>query len=151
MVALVRDVRSDAALAIHRTALNPDGTKATINGESRLALGPVAGGAIKLTADESVTVCLGVGEGTETTLSLRLSEFGNSPLWALISAGGVEGFPVLPGIESLWIAVDNDPAGIRAARICAERWRAAGRETFRVIPSQERADLNDCVRGDDDA
>jgi hypothetical protein len=27
--------------------------------------------------------------------------------------------PVLPGIESLWIAVDHDAAGLKAARACA--------------------------------
>jgi hypothetical protein len=91
-----------------------------------------------------VTLCLGIGEGIESTLSLReLPEFGASPVWALLSAGGVAAFPVLSGIECLWIAVDRDPAGERAAHACAERWRAAGREVFLVKPKAERADLND--------
>jgi hypothetical protein len=84
-----------------------------VNGKDRLALGPIGGGAIKLTPDEAVTTCLGIGEGVESALSLRnMPEFGPSPLWSLISAGGVESFPTLSGIESLWIAVDHDETGI---------------------------------------
>jgi hypothetical protein len=77
-------------------------------------------------------------------LSLRnLPEFGCSPVWSLISAGGVETFPVLSGIESLWLAVDHDETGIRVARSTARRWQASGPEAFLITPSAPRADLND--------
>lgn len=146
MVAIIRDVRTDKPVAIHRTALNADGSKMSVEGKDRLAYGPIAGGAVKLTPDALVTTAIGVGEGIETTLSLQLvPEFGASPVWALISAGGVGAFPVLPGIECLWIAVDDDPAGHKAARACSDRWRKAGRETFLVRPTVSRADLNDLV------
>jgi hypothetical protein len=95
---------------------SPDGRKAIGERDmNRLSLGPIRGGAIKLTPDEDVTTCLGIGEGLETSLSLRLTpEFGSSPVWCVLSAGGVSSFPVLSGIECLWIAVDNDQAGLRA-------------------------------------
>jgi hypothetical protein len=148
MVCLVRDVRTNEPKAIHRTALSTDGDKVKVGGKSRLALGPIAGGAIKLTPDEDVTICLGVGEGIETALSLRnLPDFGASPVWSLISAGGVESLPVLAGIESLWIAVDHDEAGLKAARSTARRWQAAGAEAFLITPSAPRADLNDLFTG----
>ena len=70
MVALVRDIITDKPKAIHRTALTAEGMRAWIDGDDRLGLGPVAGGAVKLTPDEDVTLCLGVGEGVESTLSL---------------------------------------------------------------------------------
>lgn len=144
MVCLVRDVVTNEPKAIHRTALTKIGHKVKVNGKDRLALGPIGGGAIKLTPDEAVTVCLGIGEGIESTLSLRnMPEFGPSPVWSLISAGGVENFPILPGIESLWVAVDHDETGIRAARSTAQRWRASGAEAFLITPSAPRADLND--------
>jgi hypothetical protein len=146
MVCLVRDVVSDEPRAIHRTALSPVGRKVKIGGVDRLSLGPIRGGAIKLTPDEEVSRCLGVGEGIESTLSLRnCHEFGRSPVWSLISAGGLAGLPVLAGIESLWIAVDNDASGtgFRAARTCAERWRVARSEIFLVTPSAAALDLND--------
>ena len=147
MVALVRDVATDEPKAIHRTAITPDGRKAKVVGGSRLSLGPVGGGAVKLTPNDAVTLSLGVGEGIESILSLRLTpEFGASPVWALLSAGQVAAFPVFAGIETLWIAVDHDEAGIRAARECGRRWRSAGCEVFLVTPRIGRADLNDLVK-----
>jgi putative DNA primase/helicase len=149
MLALVRDIHTNKPQAIHRTALSWGATKWTVNGKDRLARGPIRGAAVKLTPDEDVTTCLGIGEGIESTLSLRLvPEFGPSPVWALLTAGGVERFPVLSGIECLWIAVDHDTngAGQTAARTCAERWHAAGREVHLITPKTEGADLNDLAR-----
>ena len=144
MVSLVRDVQSNQPRAIHRTALSVDGRKEKVNGSSRLSLGPVGGGAVKLTPDAEVALCLGIGEGIESTLSMQLApEFGASPVWSLLSAGQMAVFPVLAGIEALWIAVDHDPAGIKAARACAARWQAAGVEVFLLRPRMVGADLND--------
>ncbi len=146
MVCLVRDVVTNEPKAIHRTALTRDGHKVKIGGKERLALGPISAGAIKLTPDEAVTTCLGIGEGIESALSLRnRAEFGWSPVWSLISAGGVESFPILSGIESLWIAVDHDPAGLKAARAAAQCWRASGAEAFLITPCAPGADLNDLI------
>jgi hypothetical protein len=148
MVCLVRDVVTNEPKAIHRTALSPDGRKATVKGHDRLSLGPIGGGAIKLTPDPDVTTCLGIGEGLESTLSLQLAhEFGPSPVWSLLSAGGIGGFPLLSGIECLWVAVDHDPAGLRAAATLSGRWSKAGRELFLVKPRTERLDLNDTIKG----
>jgi hypothetical protein len=119
-----------------------------IAGHERLSLGPVSNGAVKLTPDEEVSTCLGIGEGLESTLSLRaVPEFGLSPIWSLIAAGGTERLPVLSGIECLWIAVDHDPAGQRAARAAAQRWQISGREAFLITPSTPHADLNDLITG----
>lgn len=146
MVALVRNIITNEPQAIHRTALSLDGQKAEVNGKDRLALASIRGGAVKLTADEEVTTCLGIGEGIETTLSLRcLPEFGASPAWSVLNAGGITSFPVLPGIECLWIAVDDDPAGRGASELCADRWHRAGREVFLVKSKTLGHDLNDVV------
>jgi len=146
MVCLVRDITTNCACAIHRTAIDLDGNKIRVDGVDRLSLGPIAGGAIKLTPDEAVTTCLGIAEGVETALSLRHApEFGSSPVWSLISASGVAQFPVLPGVDSLWIAVDHDRAGTRAAQNAADRWLAAGRAVFFVKPLATSKDLNDVV------
>jgi hypothetical protein len=53
-------------------------------------------------------------------------------VWAVIDAGNLARFPILDGIEALTIAVDDDPAGIRAAGECAERWAQADREATLV-------------------
>lgn len=145
MLALVRDVLTDEPRAIHRTALAPDGTKRDDLGTGgRKALGPIAGGAVKLTPDADVTTVLGIGEGIESVLSLRaVPEFGDGPVWSLLAANQVARLPVLAGVEALWIAVDHDPTGIEAAATVAARW--AEREVFRITPRRERADLNDLI------
>lgn len=147
MIALVRNVCTDALQAVHRTAITLEGQKAVVNGRDRLALGPLAGGAVKLTADAEVTVCLGIGEGVETAMSLQLlPEFGHSPVWALLNTAGISGFMPLPGIESLWVATDHDPSGEKAAATCAGRWRFAGKEVFLVKATEPSADLNDIFK-----
>jgi hypothetical protein len=149
MVALIRNIKTDEPQAIHRTALDLAGNKIEVNGCSRMSLGPIAGGAVKLTDNAEVTGCLGIGEGIESTLSLQsVPEFGPSPIWAVLSAAGIEGFPVLAGIECLWIAVDHDEhgRGQQAARTCSARWVAAGKEAFRITPDQPGDDLNNLTK-----
>lgn len=141
MVALVRNIETNQPQAIHRTAIDPDGNKI-----DRKALGPTGGGAVKLTHDADVTTVLAIGEGIETTLSIRgLPDLELMPLWAVLSAGGIQRFPVLAGIEAVWIAADNDRSGTgqRAARALAQRLEAAGKEPVIILPRTVGADLND--------
>jgi hypothetical protein len=146
MVALVRNVTTDAPQAMHRTAVNSSGRKVEVNGHDRMALGPVKSGAIKLTADAHVTYALGIAEGIETALSLaRLPEWQGLPVWSLINAEGIKSFPVLRGIETLVIAVDHDKAGEDAALAVAERWRSGGREVLLVEATRPGSDLNDVM------
>src|SRR5262249_57293751 len=81
-----------------------------------MSLGPMRGCVIRLWPDEDVTTKLVIGEGVETTLSVATglpSRDGTMfrPAWAAASAGNLEDFPVLPGIEVLTIAADNDANG----------------------------------------
>jgi putative DNA primase/helicase len=149
MVALVRNILSDAPQAIHRTAIGADGQKLShLGSNGRMSLGPVGGGAVKLTEDADVTNVLAIGEGIETTLSIRqLPDLGALPIWALLSAGGVATFPALPGIETVWVAADHDASGTghRAANATAARLEAANKETIIITPTTAGADLNDKV------
>jgi len=144
MLALVRNVMTDAPQAVHRTSVSGDGEKLPVDGRDRMALGCIAGGAIKLTPNGDVTTVLGVGEGIETALSLRhLPGCEALPIWSLVNASGLAAFPILPGVEALWVANDNDPAGLAAADAVRQRWQAAGCEVVTVMPRAEGADLND--------
>lgn len=138
MVALIRDIRSNEPQAIHRTFLAPDATRL-----DKRMLGPAGGGAIKLDPDETVSIGLVIGEGIETCLSAAAMGF--RPAWALGSAGAIANFPVLPGIDGLTIALEEDAANRRAVAACAERWQAAGRD---VVGVRDRlgGDLNDAIR-----
>lgn len=143
MIGLVRNIVTNEPQAIHRTAIDANGCKI-----DRKAYGPIGGGAVKLTDDADVTKVIAIGEGIETALSIReLPDLGNMPVWSVLSAGGITAFPVLPGIESVWIAADNDASGTgqRAARAAGERLEAAGTETIIIASTQAGADLNDRV------
>jgi hypothetical protein len=143
MLALVREIKTNAPVAVHRTALTTDARPERID---RKSLGPTTGGAIKISPDHEVHSGLLIGEGIETVLSAsKLLQF--KPVWSLIDKNGVAKFPVLSGIESVTIAVDNDPGGDgqRAAAECVQRLTQAGIE---VITAQTNlvSDFNDFIR-----
>jgi Toprim domain len=149
VIAKLVDVHSNEFRGIQRIYLKPDGTgKANdIPGGPRRMLGASDGAVCKLVADENVDIVLGVGEGVESVLSMRhIEEFGAAPVWACCSSGRLEGFPVLNGVETLWVAVDRDDAGQRATKAVVDRWTNAGREVFTIVPHALQADINDIVR-----
>lgn len=137
MVALMRDIRTNARVGIHRTFLKPDGTKL-----DRRMLGPAKGACVKLTQDADVTYGLGIAEGIETSLSIMKAGF--SPIWACLSAGTIAEFPVLNGIESLTIFADNDESGTGQASAvrCMVRWKNAGLDARGLMP-KTHGDFND--------
>src|SRR5262249_39009013 len=90
MLSLIRDVKTNVPVAIHRTALTTDDPPQRIE---RKSLGPTGGGAIKISPDHEVHSSLLIGEGIETVLSAsRRLQF--KPLWSLIDAGNLAKFPV---------------------------------------------------------
>jgi hypothetical protein len=142
MLSLIRDIKTDAPVAIHRTALTTDNPPRRLD---RKSLGPTSGGAIKISPDHEVHSGLLIGEGIETVLSAsKFLQF--KPVWSLIDKNGVANFPVLSGIESVTLAVDNDEAGRHASRQCIDRLTHAGVE---VITAQTNrvSDFNDLVMG----
>jgi putative DNA primase/helicase len=140
MLALFRDVRTNEPCGIHRTFLDRAGNKL-----DRKMLGRARDAAIKLDADETVTLGLHIGEGIETCLTAWLTGF--RPVWALGSAGAIAAFPVLAGIEAITVLGEVGDGGTnhRAAQTCAARWIEAGREALIVVP-QVGGDLNDVWR-----
>jgi hypothetical protein len=139
LLALLRDVRTDAPTGIHRIALTPDAKK--IN---RWMLG--RSGVVKLWPAGSQLV---IGEGIETVLAAatRIPYRGTllQPAWSTVSAGPLGNLPVLPGVEQLIVLVDHDEEGRAAAERCADRWQRAGRTAIRLTPKRVGADFNDLV------
>jgi putative DNA primase/helicase len=129
MVALFRDIVTDEPCGIHRTFLNPNGTK-----RDRRMLGRAKGAAIKLDADENVSLGLVIGEGIETCLSGR--ELGFGPSWSLGSADAIASFPVLSGIECITFLGEDDKTGAneRAIKSCAKRWLSTGAQAILQLP-----------------
>jgi vacuolar-type H+-ATPase subunit F/Vma7 len=87
-----------------------------------------------------------IGEGIEMVLSAS-KQFQFKPVWSLIDKNGVAKFPVLSGIESVTIAVDNDPGGDgqRAAAECVRRLTQAGTEVI-TVQTNLVSDFNDLIR-----
>lgn len=149
MVALVRNIITDRPQAVHRTAIDDRGKKLSqLGSNGRLSLGPVKGGAVKLTDDVDVERVVAIGEGIETSLSIRrLPGLEQMPIWSLLSAQGIASFPILRGIETVWIAADHDVSGTgqREAQSLARRLEAAGTEAIVVKPHMAGSDLNDVI------
>lgn len=149
LVGLITDVR-DALLSplnLHRTWITADdsGRKADLELPRLVLKGHrKAGGVIRLWPDDWVTYGLGLAEGLETALTLARVF---TPVWSTIDAGNLGSFPVMPGLESVTVCVDHDPAGLRAFDTLAERWTTAGREVRRLLtPDPQTNDLNDWSR-----
>jgi putative DNA primase/helicase len=145
MVGLFTDAQTGEPRAVHRTAITADGEKI-----GRKVLGPKAGAVIRLwPASDSLVI----GEGIETTLAAatRLFYRGSPlrPAWAAGDAGNLEAFPAIESVSKLSILVDNDTSGRgqQAAKVCAGRWKAVGKEVVRLIPHEVGSDFNDVVRG----
>jgi putative DNA primase/helicase len=141
LVALVTHAVNREALSLHRTWITPTGKANLETPRLPLANHSLKCGVIRLWPDEVVTLGVGIAEGIETALSLA---WAYSPVWATIDAGHMAQFPVLEGIETLFIAQDQDTAGMAAASICARRWAEAGREV--LVTNQRANDLNDVLR-----
>lgn len=138
LVGQITDAVSGERMGIHRTWVTPVG-KADIP-KPKMVLGPKRGGVIRLWPDEAVTTGLAVAEGIETALTVAHDY---RPVWSLIDAGNLASFPVLAGIETLVIGADNDPAGLKGAQACADRWAAAGVDVRIVVSEIAGADWND--------
>jgi hypothetical protein len=76
LIALFRDARTDEPKAILRRGLTSDGGKF---GAKPLYLGPMAGCAIKLVANEDICQGLHVAEGVETAIAAMMLGF--TPMW----------------------------------------------------------------------
>jgi putative DNA primase/helicase len=138
VVAAMRSIETDEIVAIQRTRLSPVGQKI-----DRRMLGPAAGAAIKLDADDTVTHGLAIGEGLETAMTAR--QLGLRPVWALGSAGAIAALSPLAGIQSLTILAEHDDANAKATHVCAQRWHVAGHEVLINRPIGGK-DLNDSWR-----
>src|SRR5262249_14359627 len=120
LLALFRDVETDAPAGIHRIGLTPNANKI-----KRLTLGRwPSPRAIKLwPAPHKLTI----GEGIETVLGAIRCGAITPPAWAMGPKADIANFPVLPDIKAITILVDRgDPAALDGAETCATRYVAAG-------------------------
>jgi hypothetical protein len=98
-------------------------------------------GVVRLSHDEDVESGLGIAEGIETALAI-MANIDWRPVWACLTTGAIERFPILGGVECLTIFADPKPREMEGARACAKRWKAAGREVAIELPPADRGDWN---------
>ena len=115
MVALVTDA-SDSPVAIHRTWLAHDGTAKAPVRNSKMMLGPCAGGSVRLSAGTSPLM---IGEGLETCLTIVQER--NASVWAALSTSGLRALELPHGISTIVVLADGDDAGESAAVAVANR------------------------------
>ena len=140
MLALMTCPERNEPTGVHVTYLRPDGRGKADGPSPKMMLG--RSGVICLSLNEQVTLGIGLAEGIETSVAV-MQRLNWRPIWAATCAGAVASFPVLPGLDAITIFSDCDPAGVRAAKACARRWAAAGREA--TIWTPERGDWRDAA------
>ncbi|MFC0159100.1 MULTISPECIES: DUF7146 domain-containing protein [Mameliella] len=139
MIAAVTD-GAGVVQGVHRTWLAPDGQgKAAVNPQRR-AMGHLLGNAVRLSPHDDILV---VGEGIETMLSL-VEAVPSLPVWAALSSGHLGAVLLPEGLQSLYIAIDRDPAGYRAAERLSARATEVG-IAVRVLEPR-LGDFNDDLR-----
>ena len=140
MVAAVR--KGNELVAIHITALSRERVAKAEISQSRIIIGPAAGGAIHLGEPQESLI---VAEGIETALSAQQGI--GKPAWAAISASMMKRveLPQLPLAQQLYIAADGDRAGIDAANALASSARRQGR-VVRVVAAPSGKDWNDVLQ-----
>jgi hypothetical protein len=136
LVAGISDLNGEIT-AVSRTFLKRDGSGKAPVDSPRRSKGDVMGNGVRFGTPDWV---MAAGEGTETTLSLR-PVLPKMPLVAATSSSHLSGLIFPPGLRTLIVIRDNDPAGDVATDALFARGQAAGLEVHLLAP--ELDDLND--------
>jgi putative DNA primase/helicase len=110
---------------------------------NKLSLGQLRHGGVWLKPIEQIGGDLAVAEGIETALSVM--QITGLPTVATLSAAGMGTFKWPEQIRRLWIAADNDAAGMRAAETLLARVLRAGLQAEIKIPKGGKNDFNDLI------
>ncbi|NWG70298.1 MAG: toprim domain-containing protein [Parvularculaceae bacterium] len=137
--AIIAAVKNDDGVVtgVLRTWLARDGRSKAPLAAPRKALGSLAGNAVRFGDTQDILI---VGEGIETVLSVR-SVLPFMPFAAALSAQHLSMFRVPSTVMRLYIAVDRDDAGFRAADVLRRRAIEAGVNAMLLLP--RRKDFND--------
>ncbi len=136
MIAAVTDL-GGAITGVQRTYLSRDGAGKAPMSPPRRALGQLLGHGVRFDTADDV---MAAGEGVETMLSLRCA-MARLPMIAALSAQHLAALELPPSLKRLYIAVDCDPAGKRAAETLRRHAIAIGVDAIRLTPT--RNDFND--------
>jgi hypothetical protein len=111
--------------------------------DPRRALGHLLGNGVRFGRATNV---LAAGEGVETMLALK-SVLPLLPMIAGLSANHLAALELSPTLRRLYVARDNDTAGLRAANRLHERGAAAGIDVRDLVPVHVDFNLDLCRLG----
>lgn len=128
-------------VALHRTYLSPDGSKADVPTVKKLtaAAGPLAGACIPL--HKPARGSIGIAEGIETALAARCAS--PVPTVAAYCAGNLAGWHWPAGVRRIVIFADADEPGRAAAEKLQRRAMAARTRCEVLTPGDAGADWCD--------
>lgn len=135
-------IRADGeVLALHRTYLTADGSKAPVPTVKKLtgAAGPLAGAYIPLHDPQQGVI--GIAEGIETAQAAHLAS--GLPTVAAYCAGSLAAYTWPPGVRRIVVFADADPAGAAAAQTLKARAMRAGLSVAVMTPTTPGADWCD--------
>jgi putative DNA primase/helicase len=141
MLAAVEDF-SGRFLGVHRTWVLPDGSGKAVVSPQKAALGPIAGGAVRLAPKLAKTLVL--AEGIETALSVFQAT--RLATWATLGTSGLRSIRLPDVVREVIIAIDADEAGELAAQAAARRFNVEGR-TVRIARPTGAKDFNEMRTG----
>jgi putative DNA primase/helicase len=136
-------------VSLHRIYLTGDGHKANVSSPKKFMrpVTTIMGAAVRLDAPGAELV---VSEGLETALAVRLTS--GLPVWAALSASGMENLLIPDYVQLVVIAADNDAhgKGQASARKLATRLMYCGRRVKILVPPfpGDWADSLDNTQGD---
>jgi hypothetical protein len=126
-----------------RTWLDPQSRAKAPIANPRRALGHLLGNGVRFGIATDV---LATGEGIETVLALK-SVLPRLPMVAALSANHLAMLEFGPLLRRLYVARDNDAAGLHAARQLHERGSAAGVEVHDLVPRLKDFNVDLCRLG----
>lgn len=151
MVVQILSPDGKQAIGLHRTYLTAEGDKAPVS-KPKKSLGSVAGGsAIRMHQPDievGATARFGLAEGIET--GLAASQLFDIPVWATVSAGGMEDVILPPAFQDIWIFADHDHSrtGLKAASTLANRLIVREKRNAKILmPKCLNSDWADVLAG----
>lgn len=136
LIAAVTDLQG-VVTGVHRTWLDPVSVAKAPVAYPRRAMGVLLGNGVRIGASGAV---MAAGEGIETVLSLRQA-IPALPTIAALSAAHLAATLFPPCMRRLYVALDRDPAGDKAAATLSER---AGAAAIKLRPLRPvHGDFND--------
>lgn len=147
LVALVQNIKGQL-VTLHRTYLG-DACKADVKTPKKLmpSITPGASNGAAIRLHEPCNGKLALAEGIETAFAVHVAT--HLPVWATVSAHGMERVVLPPYVTEVTIAIDNDASntGQKAATKLRERLLAEGRKVRCVIPPHIGCDFADLLVG----